>query len=109
MSRIEVYLQRRGRWRWRYRDRDAVIPSSRDFGRFQEAVAAARRAYPGVRVMEIRPRLVTARVAAVAAAILLVAVLAGRRAQAPRTATASRARSRSASRRPGRSRNSRSS
>jgi hypothetical protein len=74
-GRVEVALTRDGRWRWRYRERDMVLPSNRDFGRFAEALATARRAYPGVPVVELRPRLVTARVAAVAAAVLLIVLV----------------------------------
>jgi hypothetical protein len=69
-ERLEVFLTRGGRWRWRYRMREVVLPSNRDFGRFEQAVASARRAYPGVTVVELRPRLLTPRVAAIAAVVL---------------------------------------
>ena len=52
-----------------------VLPSNRDFGRFEDAVASARRAYPGIAVVELRPRLITPRVAAMAAAVVLLFVL----------------------------------
>jgi hypothetical protein len=74
-GRVEIRLQRDGRWRWRYREAAAVIPSNRDFARFDDAVAAARRAYPGVHLIELRPRLVTVRVAAIAAAVLVFVLL----------------------------------
>jgi hypothetical protein len=76
-GRIEVFLRRDGGWRWRYRDsdREVVLPSNRDFRRFDDAVSSARRAYPGVRVVELRPRLLTPRVAAVAAAVVLLFLL----------------------------------
>jgi hypothetical protein len=74
-GRVEVFLQRDGRWRWRYRDRSVVLPSNRDFGRFDDAVASARRAYPGIPLVELRPRLLTPRVAAAAAAVVLLFLL----------------------------------
>jgi hypothetical protein len=74
-GRVEIFLMRGGRWRWRYREPPTAITSNRDFGRFDDAVAAARRAYPGVPLVELRPRLVTARVAAIAAVVLLIVVL----------------------------------
>lgn len=74
-GRIEVFLTRAGRWRWRYRGRDVVLPGNRDFRRFDDAVASARRAYPGAQVVELRPRLLTARVAAIAAVVLLIVLL----------------------------------
>ena len=107
-GRVEVWLRSNGRWGWRYRDRNGVLPAARDFERFDDAVAAGRWAYPDAQLVELRPRLVTARVAAVVAAVALL-VLLGRRAQAPRTVNASRARSRSASRIRARSRKARSS
>jgi hypothetical protein len=72
---VEVFLQRDGRWRWRYRDRSVVLPSNRDFGRFEDAVTSARRAYPRLPVVELRPRLITPRVGAMAAAVVLLFVL----------------------------------
>lgn len=82
-GRVEIFLQSDGRWRWRYREPATVIPSNRDFGRFDDAVTAARRAYPSVHLVELRPRLVTARVAAVAVAVMLF-VLLGRPRRGPR-------------------------
>jgi hypothetical protein len=107
-GRVEVWLRSNGRWGWRYRDPNGVLPAARDFERFDDAVAAGRRAYPDAHLVELRPRLVTARVAAVVAAVALL-VLLRRRAQVPRTINASRARSRSVSRIGSRSRKARSS
>jgi hypothetical protein len=75
-DRLEVFLTRDGRWRWRYRAREVLLPSNRDFGRFDEAVASARRAYPGVTLVELRPRLVTPRVAAIAAVVVALILVA---------------------------------
>jgi hypothetical protein len=75
-GRAEVFLTRDGRWRWRYRDRSVALSGNRGFGRFDDAVASARRAYPGVRVVELRPRLFTPRVAAVGAVVILAFLLA---------------------------------
>jgi hypothetical protein len=108
IGRVEVWLRSNGRWGWRYRHPNGVFPAARDFDRFEDAVAAGRRAYPDARQVELRPRLVTPRVVAVAAVVAFLVVV-GRRAQAPRTASASRARSRSASRIRSRSRKARSS
>jgi hypothetical protein len=107
-GRVEVWLRSNGRWGWRYRDANGLLPAARDFDRFDDAVAAGRRAYPDADLVELRPRLVTARVAAVVALVAFLVVF-GRRAQAPRTVNAFRARSRSGSRIRSRSRKARSS
>jgi hypothetical protein len=73
MTRAEVWLRPNGRWGWRYRSGATVLPSARDHQRFDDAVAAARRAYPGVPVVELRPRLPIGKLAAIAAIIVLVA------------------------------------
>jgi hypothetical protein len=73
MTRAEVWLRPNGRWGWRYRSGATVLPSARDHQRFNDAVAAARRAYPGVLVVELRPRLPIGKLAAFATIIVLVA------------------------------------
>jgi hypothetical protein len=85
-ERLEVWLRTHGRWGWRYRGPHGVIPAARDLDRFDDAVDAARRAYPGVPLVEVRPRLNRPVAVAVAAAAILVLLL-GRR-QASRTSRA---------------------
>jgi hypothetical protein len=73
-ARTEVWLRPNGRWGWRYRSEVTVLPAALDHDRFEDAVAAARRAYPGVPVVELRPPVLTAKLVAIAAVIVLVAV-----------------------------------
>jgi ubiquinol-cytochrome c reductase cytochrome b subunit len=56
-ERIEVWAEFGGVWRWRYRATDdhTEIASNRSFDTLQEAIEAARLAYPGVPI-EAPPR-----------------------------------------------------
>jgi hypothetical protein len=73
-ARTEVWLRPNGRWGWRYRTEAMVLPAALDQDRFDDAVAAARRAYPAVPVVELRPPVLTAKLVVIAAVIVLVAV-----------------------------------